>query len=109
MSNDTKGKYARRTEEKKELGINSENKTKQGALFEDYQGGKPETEWQGMPEFVQENVEEYQKIIIRFDSEADVEAFAKLIGQTITPNTKSIWYPKLKEVSYMNKRYIDES
>jgi len=50
-------------------------------------------EWKDMPEFVQEKKEPYSKIIVRFDSEEDLQEFAKLIGQKLTNKTKSIWYP----------------
>jgi predicted lipid-binding transport protein (Tim44 family) len=99
--------YAKHEEEKKK--ISGASTTEQLSLFSDYNGGKPETEWQDMPEFVQEAQKAYQKIIIRFDCEQDVKDFAKLIGQNVTPNTSSIWFPKLINVSFMNKGYIDES
>ena len=50
-------------------------------------------EWEDMPEFVQEKKEPFSKIVIRFDSEEDLNAFAKLINQKLTPKTKSIWHP----------------
>jgi negative regulator of genetic competence, sporulation and motility len=65
-------------------------------------------EWQGMPEFVQEKKEEYRKIIVRFDNEKDVQAFAKAIGQNITPKTKSIWFPK-KPVADFIMKWVDEN
>lgn len=52
-----------------------------------------ESEWVGMPEFVQEKKEPFSKIIIRFDSEKDLNDFSELIGQKLTPKTKSIWHP----------------
>ena len=36
------------------------------------------------------------------------EKFAELVGQNITPSTKSIWYPEVQITRFMNKRYIDE-
>lgn len=50
-------------------------------------------EWKDMPEFVQDKKEPYAKLIIRFDSEDDLQDFAKLIGQKLTNKTKSIWHP----------------
>ena len=49
--------------------------------------------WDGMPEFVQEKQEPYAKIIFRFDTEGDLQEFAKLIGQKLTSKTKSAWFP----------------
>jgi hypothetical protein len=65
-------------------------------------------EWVGMPDFIQEKKEPYQKIIVRFNSQEEVEEFARLIGQNITPKTKSIWHPKLIRGVNSNKRYADE-
>ena len=50
-------------------------------------------EWKGMPEFVQEKKEPYSKIIVRFETEEDLQEFASLIGQKLTSKTKSIWHP----------------
>jgi len=49
--------------------------------------------WEGMPEFIQEKKEPFSKIIFRFESEDDLNEFAELIGQKLTPKTKSAWYP----------------
>lgn len=61
-------------------------------------------EWQGMPEFENED-SAYRTIYVHFKSQADVDAFAELVGQTITEETKYIWYPKterrnLKHLGY---------
>lgn len=55
------------------------------------------SEWVGMPEFVQEKQQPHQTINIRFETEQDVAEFARLIGQNITPKTKSLWFPKKPE------------
>ena len=65
-------------------------------------------EWDGMPEFEQYPKEAYHKIIVRFDSEEELQNFAKLIGQDINNKTKSIWHPKLKFANHFNKRYFDK-
>ena len=64
--------------------------------------------WVGMPEFIQEKKEPYQKIIIRFECKEDVEDFSKMIGQKLTPKKKSIWHPQLIRGQNSNKRYTDE-
>jgi len=53
----------------------------------------PNKVWEGMPEFVQEDRKFYKQIVVRFLKKKDYEKFAKLIGQTLTENTKCIWYP----------------
>ena len=49
--------------------------------------------WDGMPEFVQEKQEPFAKVIFRFENDADLQAFAELIGQKLTAKTKSSWHP----------------
>ena len=52
-----------------------------------------QSEWVGMPEFVQDKKSEFSKIIIRFENAEDLQRFADLIGQRLTQQTKSIWFP----------------
>lgn len=93
-----------------------EKKPQQKLLFgkiEDFEHNW-QNEWQDMPEFVQEDKWEYQAIIVRFNSEEDVNNFAKLIEQSIHPTTQSIWYPQInienKSVGMdSSKRCVDES
>lgn len=65
-------------------------------------------DWKDMPEFVQEKQEPFSKIIIRFETEEDLNEFAELIGQKLTPKTKSIWHPKLIRGKNAKKRYTSE-
>lgn len=67
------------------------------------------SEWEGMPEFIQDKKEPYSKIIIRFDNEEDLQEFSEMIGQKLTNKTKSIWHPKLVRGINSNKRYSNES
>jgi len=66
-----------------------------------------EIEWEGMPEFVQPEQKPFSKIIIRFETEEDLNEFSELIGQKLTPKTKSIWHPKLVRGKHSHKRYKD--
>lgn len=63
-------------------------------------------EWVGMPEFKQEQQRPFAKIIVRFETEADLLEFEKLIGQPLTARTKSIWHPKLKRGIHSGDRYV---
>lgn len=67
-----------------------------------------EEEWVDMPEFKQEKVKPYAKIIFRFNNEEDLQDFAKLIGQKLTAKTKSAWHPQLVRGINSKKRYSDE-
>lgn len=71
--------------------------------------GEWKQEWIDMPEFEQENLAPYRTIYIHFRNDEDVEAFAKLIGQKITPKNKAYWFPKQKAKYSASKRYVDES
>jgi hypothetical protein len=79
----------------------------QPALFE--KGEWWDSLWNGMPEFVQEDQEPYRTIYVHFENRADVEAFAELVKQKITANTKSIWYPEAEIGHFSGKCYKAES
>ena len=74
----------------------------------DMSNGDWKEEWKDMPEFIQEKQEPFSKIIVRFETEKDLQDFSELIGQKLTPKTKSIWHPKLIRGKNKHKRYIDE-
>lgn len=63
--------------------------------------------WKGMPEFVQKDLTPFKTIYLHFENRADMEAFSELVGQKITLNTQSIWYPEAEIGRIANKRYID--
>lgn len=65
--------------------------------------------WKDMPEFEHEDLTPLFQIIVSFEKVEDIKAFSKLIGQTITVNTRSLWYPRAKIGRLANKRWIDES
>lgn len=77
----------------------------QKALFD--RGEAWEDEWQGMPEFIQEDLEPFKTLYVHFECWEDVAAFSRLIGQRITPETRSLWYPEAEIGRYADKRYID--
>lgn len=64
--------------------------------------------WVGMPEFNQEDNPPYKKLLISFRTEEDYQDFAKIIGQSLTEKTKSIWHPKLDRDENSLKRWIEE-
>ena len=51
--------------------------------------------WEGMPEFEQEDETAYRSIHVHFQSQADLDRFANLIGQDIG-RRRSVWYPEAK-------------
>jgi hypothetical protein len=52
-----------------------------------------EWEWSGMPSFFQEKQEPYKILVVKFDSEEDLEKFSKKVDQKLTVKTQSAWYP----------------
>ena len=66
-------------------------------------------EWEGMPEFVQEDSAPYRTIQLHFRNEEHIRWFSELLGQGVTDKTKSMWYPKLDRENHEDLRYIDDS
>jgi len=85
--------------------MNKNNEVEQNDLFgdENYDWQK---EWQGMPEFVQENLQEIHSITIHFVTIEDMNKFSELVGKNITFTTKSMLYPVTKTEK---KVWVDES
>jgi len=67
-----------------------------------------EDEWKDMPEFKLKNLKSKRQIVIHFRNDEDVDKFAELIDQNITPNIKYIWFPTIVKRVLKNKIYIDE-
>jgi hypothetical protein len=65
-------------------------------------------EWQGMPEFVQEDLSPHRVIYVRFRNAEDVAKFEELMGQRITEKQKTIWFPYAEPRLRAHLRYVDE-
>lgn len=68
-----------------------------------------ESAWDGMPEFLMEDLTPYRAINVRFRNAEDVANFEKLMGQIITPKQKTIWFPYAEPRKTSHLRYVDES
>ncbi len=64
-----------------------------------------EKEWEGMPEFIAEDLKAIASVTVNFLTVEDMNAFSELVGRRITFQTKSILFPVPKPVK---KIYIDE-
>jgi len=51
-------------------------------------------EWENMPEFHQKDAYAFRTIVVHFNDAAAVEAFARLLGVTVSDSTRWLWYPK---------------
>ena len=78
-------------------------------IFEFDDADEYETEWRGMPEFNQPDNGAFRQIIVSFDDQEGVDAFAKAIKQSLTPKTKSVWYPPRPMNRVADLFYFDET
>jgi predicted transport protein len=82
--------------------------------FKDYELGFEKREdmdydelWEGMPEYDNEDITPYRTLYVHFRNEKDAQDFAKLIGQKLTQDTKTIYHPvQIKEI-FKDKHYVD--
>lgn len=51
--------------------------------------------WVGMPPMSQPDARPRHHLVVHFRDQADRQAFAVLVGQPLTPRTRSIWYPPM--------------
>lgn len=54
---------------------------------------QPAEHWKEMPAFAQEHQLGVRQLIVHFACQEDVAAFAELVAQPITAQTKYLWYP----------------
>lgn len=66
-------------------------------------------EWKDMPEYKLKQHKPIRTIKMNFETEEDLKAFEKLIGQKIHPNRENYWYPQWHESLYSNLVYVDEN
>ncbi len=62
--------------------------------------------WDGMPEFIQEDLQPVKSLLVHFEDAKDMEDFSKLVNQPLTFNTKSIWYPQA-EIGRMTDKVFE--
>lgn len=71
--------------------------------------GDPYENWKEMPEFVSEDKTGFKDLIVHFETEDDLKAFAELLNQPITAGVKSIWFPFRAKETFTDKAYKSES
>lgn len=62
-----------------------------------------------MPEFISEDKSGFKDLIVHFETEADMKAFAELLNQPINAQTKSIWYPFRSKEQIKGTEWVSES
>jgi hypothetical protein len=78
-------------------------------LFLEQEDGETnaEEEWQGMPEFEDQDPC-FRKVIVNFDTAADVQNFFDLLDQKDTGKTKSIWFPEKERRDLEAMRWAED-
>ena len=61
--------------------------------------------WTGMPEFTQQDLTPWHSIAVHLPNKAAQQEFAKLVDQTITDDTRALWYPKAPIGHFIDKRW----
>jgi len=85
----------------------SEERTGQMAFIDSNEWWK--VEWQGMPEFVQDNLRPWKTLNVHFLSREDMLAFAVLVQQKMTNETRAMWYPESVRKKHIHLAYMDEA
>jgi len=66
-------------------------------------------EWEGMPEFDQQDMTGLPVINMHFQTIEDRDEFAQKIGQKITDKTHFLWYPPVENDKLVDEGWDDES
>lgn len=66
-------------------------------------------QWDGMPDFDQQQQPSYHVIMVHFADEAAIERFAAALGQVVTKASKYIWYPPKPDERTGHLRYVERS
>jgi hypothetical protein len=69
-------------------------------------GEATKPDWNGMPEFDQQDALAFRSIKVNFATQADVDAFAGLIEQVLHEKTRSIWYPAQVRELAKDRSYV---
>lgn len=62
-------------------------------------------EWSDLPGFTQDDATAHRTLKVHFASDADVAEFARLVGQSITEKTRSLWFPYVAPEKFIDKRW----
>lgn len=65
-------------------------------------------EWQGMPEYKHEDLRPFQQIVLNFESREDVQKFSKLVGQRLTDQTDTLWFPVKTPEVLKDKHWVSK-
>ena len=89
------------------LGLSDGPETEEEAWEEDQRSQNWKQHWKGMPSYSSKNFEPVKQLMINFRTMEDYEAFGKFINQSLTPKTKSVYWPFIEKDNNSLKRWID--
>lgn len=85
------------------------SEAEQNALFAVEEFDSWKDEWRGMPEYVHQKLQPWKSVVVHFKTRTDMAIFSDLVGERLTIETQSIWYPKAEINRLFDKRYVDVS
>lgn len=62
-------------------------------------------EWNGMPEFSQQDKTAFKSIVVHFKDQDCYDQFKETVGQNLTPQTRMIWFPEIEIERALDKVY----
>ncbi len=66
-------------------------------------------EWEGMPEYANEDKTAFRSIIVHFKCQEHVDEFEALVNHSFTDKTKMMWFPEIEIETTADKVYTNEA
>ena len=79
------------------------------SIFEVDNSGEVDNEWRNMPTFNQPKNSAYRQVIVSFEDEAGIAEFFRLINQSYTDKTNSVWFPERLTNKVVDLFYYDNN
>lgn len=65
-------------------------------------------EWVGMPDYERGDTRPMRQILVSFESQDDVDEFARRLDFDLTPSTRYLWFPQKERFETIGLRYQQE-
>jgi len=69
----------------------------------------PYAEWEGMPEFENEDISSFKRLVVHFADERAMNDFSQLIEQSVNSKTVFVWHPKQEQANLRALGYEHET
>jgi len=67
-----------------------------------------EQHWKGMPDFLQKDERPFHSVRVNLKNPDDLARFSELMGQTMTKDTRSTWYPPQERIPQIDKCWVTD-